>query len=161
MITACWHDPWERPEKHGGQNFSIKHHQQRNNRLRYKQELVTTYQDPLQLHEQKINILHQDDKHGIIERGICIWWRSILTILQLMRHCVLLLVVISDGSPMNGCQWVNILGHLGVYIYTLGVHWGVLHLALHEILLGREANLVFQIHSPSLPAPYLPCFDSK
>jgi hypothetical protein len=46
------------------------------------------------------------------------------------------------GSPMNGCQWVTILGHLGGCIYVLGVPWGVLHLALHEILLGREANLV-------------------
>jgi hypothetical protein len=55
---------------------------------------------------------------------------------------VLLLVVISGGSPMNGCQWVTILGLLGGCIYALGVPWGVLHLALHEILLGREANLV-------------------
>jgi hypothetical protein len=43
---------------------------------------------------------------------------------------------------MNGCQWVTILGRLGGCIYVLGVPWGVLHLALHEILLGREANLV-------------------
>jgi hypothetical protein len=55
---------------------------------------------------------------------------------------VLLLVVISGGSPMNGCQWVTILGRLGGHIYVLGVPWGVLHLALHEILLGRETNLV-------------------
>jgi hypothetical protein len=53
------------------------------------------------------------------------------------------LVVISDSSLMNGCQWVIILGRLGSYIYVLGVPWGVLHLALHEILLGREANLVY------------------
>jgi hypothetical protein len=56
---------------------------------------------------------------------------------------VLLLVGISDGSPMNGCQWVTIVGRLGGCIYVLGVPWGVLHLALHEILLGREANLVY------------------
>jgi hypothetical protein len=43
---------------------------------------------------------------------------------------------------MNGCQWVTILGRLGGCIYVLGVPWGVLHLALHEILLGWEANLV-------------------
>jgi hypothetical protein len=56
---------------------------------------------------------------------------------------VLLLVVISGDSPTNGYQWVTILGRLGGCIYVLGVSWGVLHLALHEILLGREANLVF------------------
>jgi hypothetical protein len=55
---------------------------------------------------------------------------------------VLLLVMISDGFPMNGCQWVTILGCLGGCIYVLGVPCGVLHLALHEIRLGREANLV-------------------
>jgi hypothetical protein len=43
---------------------------------------------------------------------------------------------------MNGCQWVTILGRLGGCICVLGVPWGVLHLALHEILLGREASLV-------------------
>jgi hypothetical protein len=43
---------------------------------------------------------------------------------------------------MNGCQSVTILGRLGGCIYVLGVPWGVLHLALHEILFGREANLV-------------------
>jgi hypothetical protein len=55
---------------------------------------------------------------------------------------VLLLVVISGSSPMNECQWVTILARLGGCIYVLGVPWGVLHLALHEILLGREENLV-------------------
>jgi hypothetical protein len=50
----------------------IKYHQQRNNRLRYKQELVTTYQDPLQLHGQTTNLLHQDAKHGTVECGRCI-----------------------------------------------------------------------------------------
>jgi hypothetical protein len=55
---------------------------------------------------------------------------------------VFLLMVISDGSPMNGCQWVTILGFLRGFIYTLGVLWVVLHLTLYEILLGREANLV-------------------
>jgi hypothetical protein len=42
-------------------------------------------------------------------------------------------------------EWMsmgNHLGHLGGCIYVLGVPWGVLHLALHEILLEREANLV-------------------
>jgi hypothetical protein len=39
-------------------------------------------------------------------------------------------------------RWVPTLGHLGGCIYVLGVPLGVLHLALHEILLGREANLV-------------------
>jgi hypothetical protein len=43
---------------------------------------------------------------------------------------------------MNGCQWVTILGRLGGCIYVLVVPWGVLHLSLHEIRLGREANLV-------------------
>jgi hypothetical protein len=43
---------------------------------------------------------------------------------------------------MNGWMWVTILGRLWGCIYTLGVPWGVLHLALHEILFGREANLV-------------------
>jgi hypothetical protein len=72
---------------------------------------------------------------------------------------ILLLVVISGGSPMNGCQWVTILGHLGGCIYVLGVPWGVLHLALHEILLGREANLD-SIKSASSRFPWfaaLPC----
>jgi hypothetical protein len=55
---------------------------------------------------------------------------------------VLLLVVISGGFLMNGCQWVTILGRLEGCVYVLGVPWGVLHLALHKILLGREANLV-------------------
>jgi hypothetical protein len=55
---------------------------------------------------------------------------------------VLLLVVISGGSRMNECQRVTILGSLGGCIYVLGVPWGMLHLPLHEILLGREANLV-------------------
>jgi hypothetical protein len=39
-------------------------------------------------------------------------------------------------------RWVTILWHLGGCIYVLGVPLGVLQLALHEILLGREANLV-------------------
>jgi hypothetical protein len=39
-------------------------------------------------------------------------------------------------------RWVTILGRLGGCIYVLEVPLGVLHLALHEILLGREANLV-------------------
>jgi hypothetical protein len=43
---------------------------------------------------------------------------------------------------MIGCQWVTILGRLEGCIYVLGVPLGVLHLALHEILLRREANLV-------------------
>jgi hypothetical protein len=43
---------------------------------------------------------------------------------------------------MNGCQWLTLLGRLEGCIYVLGVLWGVLHLALHEILFGREANLV-------------------
>jgi hypothetical protein len=28
------------------------------------------------------------------------------------------------------------------YIYAFGESWGVLHLAFHEIFLGREGNLV-------------------
>jgi hypothetical protein len=36
----------------------------------------------------------------------------------------------------------NHIGRLGGCIYALGVPWGVFHPALHEILLGREANLV-------------------
>jgi hypothetical protein len=43
-------------------------------------------------------------------------------------------------------RWMDVNGnHLGAprgCIYVLGVPLGVLHLALHEILLGREANLV-------------------
>jgi hypothetical protein len=39
-------------------------------------------------------------------------------------------------------RWVTILGHQRGCIYVLGVPLGVIHLALHEILLGREANLV-------------------
>jgi hypothetical protein len=73
-------------KKHGGKTFSIKHHQQRNNRLRYKQELVTRYQDPLQLHGQTTNLLHQDANHGTVECGRCIRWRSILDVLQLQRR---------------------------------------------------------------------------
>jgi hypothetical protein len=38
-----------------------------------------------------------------------------------------------DWSPLLGCQ--------RGCIYTLGEPWGVLHLALHEIFLGREGNL--------------------
>jgi hypothetical protein len=70
-----------------------------------------------------------------------------------------LLVVISGGSPINGCQWVTFLGCLEGCIYVLGVPWGMLHLALHEILLGREANLV-SIKSASSRFSYfaaLPC----
>jgi hypothetical protein len=43
-------------------------------------------------------------------------------------------------------EWMSMGNHfgcLGGCIYVIGVPWGVLHLALHEILLGREANLVF------------------
>jgi hypothetical protein len=72
---------------------------------------------------------------------------------------VLLFVVIFGGSPMNGCQWVTILGLLGGCIYVLGVPWGMLHLDLHEILLGREANLV-SIKSALSSFPWfaaLPC----
>jgi hypothetical protein len=39
-----------------------------------------------------------------------------------------------DRSPLLGCP--------RGCIYTLGEPWGVLHLALHEIFLGREGNLV-------------------
>jgi hypothetical protein len=46
------------------------------------------------------------------------------------------------GSLVNGSEWFPLLEHLGVCIYTLGESWGVLHLTLHEIFLGREANLV-------------------
>jgi hypothetical protein len=72
MIMVCLRDPGERPEKHGGQTFRIKHNQQRNNKLRCKQELVTTYQNPLQLHGQTTNLLHQNAKHGTVECGRCI-----------------------------------------------------------------------------------------
>jgi hypothetical protein len=140
MTTACWRDPREWPEKHGGQTFSIKHHQQRNDILWSKQELVTTYQNPLQLHGQTMNLLHQDVKHGIVECGRCIRLRSILAVLQLRRH----------PPPCGDLWWLfdewmskgHHLGGLGGCIYAIGVAWGVLHLALHEILLGREANLV-------------------
>jgi hypothetical protein len=50
--------------------------------------------------------------------------------------------LVNGVGRMIGCQWVTLLGRLGGCIYVLGVLWGVLHLALHEILLGREANLV-------------------
>jgi hypothetical protein len=40
-----------------------------------------------------------------------------------------------DGS-------ITLLGRPRGCIYALGVPWGVLHLALHEIFLGREGNLV-------------------
>jgi hypothetical protein len=46
------------------------------------------------------------------------------------------------GSLVNGSEWFSLLGRLGGCIYTLGEPWGVLHLALHGIILGREANLV-------------------
>jgi hypothetical protein len=39
-------------------------------------------------------------------------------------------------------EWITLLGNLGGCIYTLGEPWGVLHLASHEIFLGREGNLV-------------------
>ena len=39
-------------------------------------------------------------------------------------------------------DWIPSLGRLGGCIYALGEPWGVFHLALHEIFLGREANLV-------------------
>jgi hypothetical protein len=48
--------------------------------------LAITNQDPLQLHGQTMNILHQDAKHGAVERGRCLQWRSILAVLQL-RWC--------------------------------------------------------------------------
>jgi hypothetical protein len=140
MITVCWRDPRERPEKHGGQTFSIKHHQQRYDILWSKQELVTTYQNPLQLHGQMMNLLHQDVKHGIVKCGRCIRLRSILAVLQLWWRpppC-------GDLRRLSD-EWMS-MGHhlwgLGGCIYAIGVPWGMLHLALHEILLGREANLV-------------------
>jgi hypothetical protein len=46
------------------------------------------------------------------------------------------------GSLVNGSQWFLLLGRLAVCIYTLGEPWGMLHLTLHEIFIGREANLV-------------------
>jgi hypothetical protein len=70
-------------------------------------------------------------------------------------------------------EWMDrslLLGCPRGCIYALRKPWGVLHLALHEIFLGREGNLVFHkislvqiflIRSPSLPAPYLPHMDSK
>jgi hypothetical protein len=81
---------------------------------------------------------------------------------------VLLLRV--GGSLMNG--WMDgspLLGRPRGCIYALGEPWGVLHLALDEIFLGREGNLVsikslvqiFLICSPSLPAPYPSRPDSK
>jgi hypothetical protein len=67
-----------------------------------------------------------------------------------------------DSSPLfgrpRGC------------IYSLGKLWGVLQLALREIFLGGEANLIsinsassrfFLIRSPSLWVPYFPRLDSK
>jgi hypothetical protein len=48
-------------------------------------------------------------------------------------------------------EWMSMGNHLRAprgCIYALGVPWGMPHLALHEILLGREANLV-SIKSPS------------
>jgi hypothetical protein len=42
-------------------------------------------------------------------------------------------------------EWMDrspLLGHPRGCIYALGEPWGVLHLALHEIFLGREGNLV-------------------
>jgi hypothetical protein len=42
-------------------------------------------------------------------------------------------------------EWMDrspLLGHPRGSIYTLSEPWGVLHLALHEIFLGREGNLV-------------------
>jgi hypothetical protein len=67
MNTICWRDLREQLKKHGGQTFSIKHHQQTDDRLWSKQELVITYQDTLQLNAQMMNLLHQDAKHGTIE----------------------------------------------------------------------------------------------
>jgi hypothetical protein len=39
-------------------------------------------------------------------------------------------------------DWSPLLGSPRGCIYALGEPWGVLHLALHEIFLGREGNLV-------------------
>jgi hypothetical protein len=42
-------------------------------------------------------------------------------------------------------EWMNrslFLGHPRGCIYALGESWGVLHLASHEVFLGREGNLV-------------------
>jgi hypothetical protein len=38
--------------------------------------------------------------------------------------------------------WFPLLGCPRGYIYALGEPWGELQLALHEIFLGGEANLV-------------------
>jgi hypothetical protein len=49
-----------------------------------------------------------------------------------------------DLRQLSG-EWMSMGNHLGAprgCTYVLGVPWGMLHLALHEILLGREANLV-------------------
>jgi hypothetical protein len=174
MITVCGHNPQERPEKHGGQTFSTKHHQQRNNRLRYKQDLVTTYQDPLQLHGQTTNLLHQDAKHGIVECGRCIRWRSILAVLQLRQRC-------GKASASSSCgdlrqlsdEWMSMGNHLGAPRQLYLCPWGALgsappclawdppwersKLGLHKISIVQ----IFLIRSSFLPAPYLPCLDSK
>jgi hypothetical protein len=51
-------------------------------------------------------------------------------------------------NDVDGSEWsphlphLPLLGRLGSYLYTLSEPWGVLHLVLHKILLGSEANLV-------------------
>jgi hypothetical protein len=91
-----------------------------------------------------MDLLHQDAKHGTIECGRCIRWRSILVVLQLWRRRGKASASSSLWWSPAALRWmdvngVTILGCLGGCIYALGVPWGVLHLALHEILLGREA----------------------
>jgi hypothetical protein len=59
-------------------------------------------------------------------------------------------------------EWMDrspLLGRPRGCIYSLGELWGVLHLALHKIFLGREGNLV-SIKSASSRLSYfvaLPC----
>jgi hypothetical protein len=55
---------------------------------------------------------------------------------------ILLLVVISGDSPMNGCQWVTILGCLGGLYLCPCCALGRAPPFLARVLLERETNLV-------------------
>jgi hypothetical protein len=50
--------------------------------------------------------------------------------------------LVNRVGKMVGCEWSPLIGRLGYCIYAFGESWGVLHHALQEIFLGREANLV-------------------
>jgi hypothetical protein len=175
MITVCWRDPRERPEKHDGQTFSIKPHQQRNDRY---YDLNESWRVHIKIHYNSM------DKR---------WIYSI----KMLSMVPLNVVDASDedqSSPYSNSddaaarpqrprpcgdlrrlsdEWMSTGNHLGAPRGLYLCPWGALgrappclardppwersKLGFHKISLVQ----IFVIHSPSLSAPYLPRPDSK